>query len=89
MSSLTKRQRYDYRDTDKRELKLIRVGHAIWALYKRERAKKGSTGVQEQALLAACETVWGLKNQLRAELRLERKAKFAAFEVQIHLNIAA
>jgi hypothetical protein len=89
MSSLSKRQRYDYRDTDKRELKLIRVGHAIWALHIRERAKKGSTGPQEQALLAACETVWGLKKQLRAELRLERKAKFAVFEAQIQMKIAA
>lgn len=76
---LTKRQKYDYRDIDWRELKLIRVGHAIWSLYKRERAKKGSTGIREQALLEACEIVWGLKKQLRAELKAERAASFAAW----------
>ena len=54
--ALTKRQKYDYRDIDRRELKLIRVGQAIFALYKRERRFPGSTGVQQKALLEACET---------------------------------
>jgi len=61
---LSKRQKYDYRDIDWRELKLIRVGHAIWALYKRERSSQGSTGLQIRALLGACETIWELKKQL-------------------------
>jgi hypothetical protein len=77
MPKLTARQKYDYRDVDWRELKLIRVGHAIWTLYKRERAKKGSTGVEQSVLLAACETVWELKKQLRLELKAERAAAFA------------
>lgn len=75
--ALTKRQKYDYRDIDRRELKLIRVGQAIFALYKRERRFPGSTGVQQKALLEACETIWALKKQLRAELRVERVARFA------------
>lgn len=79
MPNLTKRQKYDYRDTDWRELKLIRVGHAIWALYKRERRSPGSTGVEESVLLKACETVWALKKELRLELKAERAASFKAW----------
>lgn len=77
---LSRRQKYDYRDTDRREMKLIRVGHAIWALYKQERAKKGCTGIQESVLLEACETVWQLKRQLRAELKVERAQSFAKWQ---------
>ena len=79
MPNLNRRKRYDYRDIDRRELKLIRVGHAIWALYKQERAKKGSTGIEERALLEACEAVWELKRQLRLELKAERAASFKAW----------
>jgi hypothetical protein len=82
MPKLTKRQKYDYRDIDWRELKLIRVGHAIWALYKRERLKKGSTGVEESVLLEACETVWELKKQLRVQLKVERAASFKAWRTR-------
>jgi hypothetical protein len=74
---LTARQRYDYRDIDTWELKLVRVGHAIWVLLKQERAKKGSTGCEEHALLEACGTIWRLKRDYRTELKLKRAEQFA------------
>ena len=70
-------QRNDRRDVDRHELKLIRVGHAIWALYLRERAKSGEWSSESKALLEACQTVWGLKKAYRMELALKRKAAFA------------
>jgi hypothetical protein len=74
---LTARQRYDYRDIDPWELKLISVGHAIWVLLKQERAKMGSTGCEERVLLEACWTVWRLKRDYRAELKRKRAEQFA------------
>jgi hypothetical protein len=71
-------------------LKLIRVGHYLWALYKQEqrvpkvfacqvrkpeeRAK--SDPLREQrALEAALQTVWDLKKILRQDLKVERAAQ--------------
>ena len=71
---LTKRRLYDYRDIDLRELRLIRVGHWLWAQYKN--ALKAGTVVESVPLLAACETVWEAKRVLRAELQAERSAKW-------------
>ena len=34
-------QRNDRHNVDRAELKLIRVGHALWAMMKRDRAKNG------------------------------------------------
>jgi len=34
-------QRNDRRDTERANLKLIRVGHALWAIMKRDRARNG------------------------------------------------
>ena len=73
---LTRRQKYDYRDVDRWELKLIRVGHAVWALFKQERAANGPT-VEQDALLGACQQIWAIKRQVRAELSEERKAAAA------------
>jgi hypothetical protein len=36
---LTRKQRHDTYDIDRRELKLIRVGHYLWSLHKKERGK--------------------------------------------------
>ena len=70
-------KRNDRRNVDTWELKLIRVGHAIWALYKRERRFPGTTGIQETVLLRACESIWKLKKEYRAELKAKRQASFA------------
>lgn len=75
---LNKRSKYDYRDIDWRELKLIRIGHAVWALYKGERALNG-TYQEQEALLCACAEVWAIKKQFRLELAAERKASFKAW----------
>lgn len=74
---LSKRQKYDYRDIDPTELKLIKVGHAIWGLYKQERRSSSGTDVERMALLEACETVWAIKKAYRIELAAKRKAKFS------------
>jgi hypothetical protein len=34
-------RRNDRRDAERAELKLIRVGHALWAIMKRDRARNG------------------------------------------------
>jgi hypothetical protein len=84
--TLTKRQRYDYRDIDWREAKLIKVGHAIWGLYQREvRANRGALR-EGMALLAACEQVWVIKKQLRAELARERLVTNARIRNRLALH---
>jgi hypothetical protein len=71
---LTRKQRHDTYDIDRRELKLIRVGHYLWSLYKKECGK--SDPLREQkALETALQTVWGLKKMLRQELKVERAAQ--------------
>ena len=69
--------RNDRHDTDRRELKLIRVGHYLWALYKKECGKSGNVE-QERALYEALQTVWNLKVELRKDLKAERAVKAAA-----------
>lgn len=69
-------RRNDTRDTDWREMKLIRAGHHVWAQYKRERAKSAPT-VLQQSLLLACEVIWAAKRNLRAALKLERAESFS------------
>ena len=75
---LSKRKRYDYHDIDRWELKLIRVGQAVWLQYKRERAKQGTPSIEIQALYGACQAVWELKKQYRAELAVKRAEKWAS-----------
>ena len=72
--TLTARQKYDHREIDWRELKLIRVGHALWTLYKRDRAKKGYPDIEIEQ---SCEIVWALKRDLRAQLKQERSERWA------------
>ena len=69
---LSAKKRYDYRDIDPWELKLIRVGHAIWRLYRRENARNASYLLERKALLEACETVWRLKREYREKLKKRR-----------------
>jgi hypothetical protein len=78
---LTRKQRHDTYDINRRELKLIRVGHYLWALHKREQRRgsvyqkergKSDSLREQKALEAALQTVWGLKKVLRQELKAER-----------------
>ena len=80
--ALSRRQRYHYYDTDPTELKLIRAGHAIWAILRRERRLKVLTASEEQALYDAIEIIVSLKKAYRAELavrRLERAKKVSQY----------
>jgi hypothetical protein len=71
---LTRKQRHDTYDIDRRELKLIRVGHYLWSLHKKERGK--SDPLRESGpIWEALQTVWNLKKTLRQELKVERAAK--------------
>jgi hypothetical protein len=66
--------RSDRHDTDRRELKLLRVGHYLWAIYKKECGKSGNVN-QQRALETALRQVWDLKKELRQELKAERAAR--------------
>jgi hypothetical protein len=79
---LSRRQKYDYRDIDRRELKLIRIGHYLWGLYKREVAGKCRSVDERDHIYEALETVWQLKRQLRIELKAERAARFKEWRGQ-------
>jgi hypothetical protein len=70
---LTRKQRHDTHDIDRRELKLIRVGHYLWALGKKECGK--SQPLRESGpIWDALQTVWNLKVELRKALKVERAA---------------
>ena len=67
-------KRNDTYDIDRRELKLVRVGHYLWSLYKRECGK--SDPLREYGpIWDALQTVWNLKKTLRQELKVERAIK--------------
>jgi hypothetical protein len=66
--------RNDRRDIDRRELKLLRIGHYLWAIYKKECGKSGNVS-QQQALETALRQVWDLKKKIRQELKAERAAR--------------
>jgi hypothetical protein len=76
---LTARQKYDYRDLERGEAQLIRVGHALW----RDRRKSGDTVSEREGINAALETVWQLKREYRAELKSKRKASAEAFVARL------
>jgi hypothetical protein len=61
---LTATQKYDYRDLDRGEAQLMRVGHALW----RDRLKLGDTVAEREGINAALESVWRAKREYRAEL---------------------
>jgi hypothetical protein len=94
---LTRRQRHDTRDPDRRELKLIRVGHYLWSIFKKERGKPDSVN-ERMALEAALQAVWDAKKALRQDIAVERaveseasKAAFAKFRAnrETKLGVAA
>jgi hypothetical protein len=81
-------RRNDRHDADRAELKLVRVGHALWAIMKRDRARNGGYLPQSDPIWEALETVWKLKKEYRTELAARRqiesaelRAKFAWVQV--------
>lgn len=74
---LTNRQKYDYRDIDRGELKLIRIGHALWAMLRREKRLKSYSLRESGAIEEAIETMVRLKKEYRAELKVKLAAKNA------------
>lgn len=72
---LRARQKYDYRDLDRGESKLIRIGHALW----RDRRKLVDTVAEREGIHAALETVWQAKREYRAELERKRASRFSEF----------
>ena len=72
---LLARQKYDYRDLDRGEAQLIRVGHALW----RDRLKLGDTVAEREGINAALESVWKAKREYRAELARKRASRFSSF----------
>jgi hypothetical protein len=74
---LSRRRKYDYRDVDPWELKLIRVGQAIWAVYRKESLGNGGYPSEGGPLWEALQTVWRLKREYRAELKIKRTTESA------------
>jgi hypothetical protein len=72
---LTAWQKYDYRDLDRGEAQLMRVGHALW----RDRRKLGDTVAEREGINAALEIVWKAKREYRAELAKKRTSRFSEF----------
>jgi hypothetical protein len=71
--TITQRRRNDRHDIDRGELKLIRVSHYLWSLYRR----KSEPLSERQALWSAIETMIGVKKAYRAELAIRRAEKNA------------
>jgi nuclear transport factor 2 (NTF2) superfamily protein len=70
---LMARQKYDYRDLDRVEAQLIRIGHALW----RDRLKLGDTVAEREGINAALESVWRAKREYRIELAKRRALRFS------------
>jgi len=73
-------RRNDRVNTDRGELKFIRVGHAVWAIMKRDRARNGGYLPQSDPIWEVLATVWKLKNEYRAELAARRQAESAKLQ---------
>ena len=69
------RQKYDYRDLERGEAQLIRVGHALW----RDRRKLGDAVSAREGINAALESVWQAKREYRAELAKKRALRFLEY----------
>lgn len=81
---LTARQKYDYRDLDRGEAQLIRVGHALW----RDRLKLGDTVAEREGINAALESVWQAKREYRVGLAKKRALRFSTYR-KAHKQISA
>jgi hypothetical protein len=83
-------RRSDRHDIDRGELKLVRVGHALWAIMKRDRAKNGGYLSQSDPTWEALATVWKLKREYRAELVARRQAESAELRAKFaRVQVAA
>lgn len=70
---ITRQQRNDRYNIDRGELKLIRVTHYLWSLYRRK-----SEPLNERSyVMGAIETMIGIKKAYRAELAIRRAEKNA------------
>jgi hypothetical protein len=81
-------RRNDRASVDRGELRLIRIGHALWAMMKRDRARNGGYLPQSDPIWEALATIWKLKREYRAKLVARRqtesaelRAKFAKAQV--------
>ena len=72
---LSARQKYDYRDLNRGEAQLIRIGHALW----RDRRKLGDTVVEREGINAALESVWKAKREYRVEVATRRVLRVSQF----------
>ena len=72
---LTARQKYDYRDLNRGEAQLIRIGHALW----RDRLKLGDTVAEREGINAALESVWQAKREYRSDLARWRALRFSQY----------
>jgi hypothetical protein len=70
-------RRNDRVNVDRGELRLIRVGHALWAIMKRDRARNGGDLSHSDPIWEALAAVWKLKKEYRAELVARRQAESA------------
>ena len=75
-------RRHDRHNIDRGELKLVRVGHALWALMKRDRARNGGYLPQTDPIWEALATVWKLTKEYRAEVAARRQAESAALQAK-------
>ena len=81
-------RRNDRASVDRGELRLIRIGHALGAMMKRDRARNGGYLPQSDPIWEALATIWKLKREYRAKLVARRqtesaelRAKFAKAQV--------
>jgi hypothetical protein len=83
-------KRNDRHDVDRVELKLVRIGHALWAIMKRDRARNGGYLPQSDPIGEALATVWKLKREYRAELASRRQAESAKLKAKFtRVQVAA
>jgi hypothetical protein len=71
--------KYDYRDLDAVEAKLIRIGHFLWRTYLRAR---NARIVRILDLEASLEEVWEIKRKHRETMKAKRKAAGAKYFAQ-------
>lgn len=81
---LTNKQKYDRRDIERGELKLIRVGHSLWAMLRAAKRGKSQPLSEIRALTEAIETVVRLKQEYRADR--DRRLAVRSAKVRQHFR---
>jgi hypothetical protein len=77
---LTARQKYDYRDLERGEAQLIRVGHALW----RDRSKLGDTVAKGEGINAALEERLAGKEGISSRTGREESSTILAIPGRFH-----